>query len=132
MARASGDMSKQLKLIALKLETYLTGIEKDAKEELDSLADEIKADSLAICPVDTSELIKSVYIDNEEKKDRYTVEIGYKSKHAVFAHENSNRGADYKRPTKQNTHWQFLLTPATEIESEIVKRVADKIKRNIR
>jgi hypothetical protein len=121
-------VKSQLKSISQNLELYISQIEKSTEEALDEIAKDIMDKSLAICPVDTEELKNSNYIASARTADSYTVEIGYTDPKAPNIHENAGRNHDYKNPTTPNTHWQFLLTPATEVENDIAQIVADKIK----
>jgi len=122
----------QLKDISKNLEQYLALIEKNTEEALDEIAKDIMDKSLSICPVDTEELKNSNYIASAKTADSYTVEIGYTDPRAPNVHENSARNHDYINPTTPGTHWQFLLTPATEVENDIAQIVADKIKGDLK
>ena len=125
-------VKSQLKSISQNLEMYISQIEKSTEEALDEIAKDIMDKSLAICPVDTEELKDSNYIASARTADSYTVEIGYTDPKAPNVHENSARNHDYLNPTTPNTHWQFLLTPAIEIENEIAQIVANNIKQNLK
>lgn len=102
-----------------------------SKEGLDQVAQELYDKSTQIAPKDTRELVDSAYKTSIETSNGYMVEVGYTADHAVFSHENSNRNHDYINPTTPGTHWQYLLTPVTELEKSIANKVADNIKKVI-
>jgi len=125
-------VKSQLKSISQNLEQYISQIEKSTEEALDEIAKDIMDKSLAICPVEFGDLKESNYVASAKTSDSYTVEIGYTDPRAPNIHENAGRERPYEHPTTPGTHWQFLLTPATEVENDIAQIVADKIKGDLR
>lgn len=122
------DVNKAIADVGNNIAAVLAGMGVSTEQALDIIAEEIKDRSLEIVPRDTETLAKSIRVESEKAGDTYTVGVGYMEDYAVFASTNANRGHDYKEPTTPNTHWNFLLAPVQEVEADIEKILADKLK----
>lgn len=122
-------INSQLASVAKNLQNVLNKMEEYAKESVEDIGQKLAEESGKICPVDEGDLKQSLYLVSAIEGGKYVVEVGYTDPKAVFAHEIfGGPNNTYLNPTTPGTFPKFLETPLAQIEGEIVKKVADKVK----
>ena len=126
------NLNKQFKIIANNYMAVVNIIEENAPEALKEIGQDLLQESLRLAPKDEGDLVDSAYLSEAKDGNNYVVEVGYKTDYAAFVHEMPKTRKDYVNPTTPGTHWQYLLSPAVKIESELLAKVAAKLEKELK
>lgn len=131
-SRSLGDPGLMAKALKLNTLTIFGAITEAAREGLVEAACKLMEESVAISPIQTGALADGAYAtDAQSTADGAKVEVGYggtAEAYIVRQHESpefNHPGPKNKNPLGSRGRAYFLSGPATAMESEIRKIVAD-------